>query len=384
MEALRTRLLRLRDRPLLVAAIIVAGYLAIKVPRLSDEPMEGPDMPVILGLLRADHSPAALSAGFTGPWMRSGDYYRPLITVLDWTDYRLWGEDPRGWRLTNAILIAATMLALAWLCREGLARPWAGPIAAALLPCYRVAGEATFWPAWRTDVVSGLFLCLATGAALSYLREGRADRLGLTLGMFVLALLAKEVAFIWPAFLAVAVLILGRRRRGLMLLAAVTGVAGLLWLLRTSLLGLPLLGAPVLIVDFSLERQLFQFAHLLFGPLLWDLTITLPLVMSTPDWWFTGPFWSALAADGAFLGVNLTALWMAPRLWGVLWAWRAIMYLPSMPFARIFLFYFYVPTLGTVLLYAVGLVSAVQLVQRHRRTHQKCGLDHMEVASHAR
>lgn len=384
MEALRARLLRLRDRPLLVAAFIVAGYLALTVPRLSDEPLEGPDMPVILDLLRADHSWAVLSAGFTGPWMRSGDYYRPLITVLDWTDYRLWGEDPRGWRLTNTVLIAATMLALAWLCREGLALPWAGPIAAALLPCYRLAGEATFWPAWRTDLLSGLFLCLATGAALSYLQGGQRARLALAVGMFVPALLAKEVAFIWPAFIAVAVLILGHRPRGLVLLATVTGAAGLIWLLRMRLLGQPLLGAPVMVVDFPLRLQLWQFAHLLFGPVAWDLTVTLPAIVSTPDWWFAAPLWSTLGADCAFVGVNLTAIRAAPRLWGVLWAWRAIMYLPSMPFARIFMFYIYVPTLGTVLLYAVGTLSAVQLAQRHLQRRRGARSQHTEVVSDAR
>lgn len=383
MERVRASILHLRNRPLLVAALITVGYLTLTVPRLSDEPMEGPDMPVILSLLRQDHSWAVLAAGFVGPWMRSGDYYRPLITVLDWLDYRLWGEVGRGWRLTNTVLIAATMLALAWLCREGLALPWAGPVAAALLPCYRVTAGATFYPAWRTDVLSGLFLCLATGASFSYLRDGRRARLALAAGLFVLALLAKEVAFIWPAFLAVAVLLLGDRRRGLALLATITGVGGLVWLLRIHLLGHPLLGAPTLIVDFPLRQQLRELGHLLFGPVSWDLVFALPTIVGTPDWWLAEPFWRVLAADLLFVVVNVSAAVAAPRLWGALWAWRAIMYLPSLPFARIFLFYVYVPTLGTVLLYAVGLVGAVRLAQRHRGRRQRDRGDHTEVAAYA-
>ncbi|MGD9495340.1 MAG: hypothetical protein AB7Y46_03415 [Armatimonadota bacterium] len=376
MDALTASLAFLGRRPLAVTALIVVIYLVVLVPRLSHESMDGYDMPVILDALIADHSLQALGSWFVGPWARSPDYYRPLVSLLDWVDFHVWGLAGWGWRLTNALLIAATMLALALLCRDGLELPSAGPVAAALLPLYDVAGGATFWPAWRTDVLCGLFLCLATGAALGYLREGRRRRAWLALGAFLLAMLSKEAAFIWPAFLAVSVLILGNHRRGLLLLVAVTGLGGAVWLLRIHFLGHPLLGAPILHLNLPLERQLWHFWHVLFGPLYYGISLVIPTMVGEPFWWLSNKFLGVLLSGIVFIVVNVAAGVGAPRLLGVLWAWRLIMYLPSMPFARIYLFYIYIPTLGTVLLYGVGIVCAARLVYR-------CYAHRQEVEPHA-
>jgi hypothetical protein len=51
----------------------------------------------------------------------------------------------------------------------------------------------------------------------------------------------------------------------------------------------------------------------------------------------------------------------------LLWPWRAITYIPSLPFARIFDFYYYIPVLGTALLYGVGAVELVRRIAPHLR-----------------
>jgi len=324
-------------------------------------------MYVILGTLRAGDSLGALWSWFTGPWVQSPDYYRPVISLLHWIDFQIWGSLGWGWRLTNALIIAATLPALTWLCAAGLRRPWAGPVAAFALPQLRAAEDMPLWPAWRTDAVCGFFLVLATGGALVYLREGRRRSLALTLVTLVLALMSKETAFIWPAFVAVLVLVAARNRRGLALLGSVFALTGAFWLMRVSLLGHPILGLLPQHVDFPVSMQLRDLLWTVTDPVYMNVTTTYPAVLSEA-WWIIPTFWWALISDLTFIGANVLVGITSLRLLGLLWAWRVITYLPSMPFVRLYDFYYYIPAIGTAVLYGVAASVALRMLAPRART----------------
>ncbi len=353
--------------PFLVAAIVALIWLAHRVPRLSADAMEGPDMPAILGALESDHSLGAVASWFAGPWVQCPNYYRPLTSLVHLMDFLVWGRDPWGWRLTNALIIAVTIPALVWLCSAGLGRPWAGVVAGAALLLQPLTRQMTVWPAWRTDAICGLFLCIATGAGLSWIREGHRAHLWLSLVALLLAILSKEPAFIWPAFAAVAALALGHHVRGGILVLSSAALAAAMWLLRIRCLGHPLMGAPIVHVQFTLSRQLWQLVMLLFYPVAWNLSFTYPAILGEAYSFMHGALYKALLTDLLVIAANVVLLLHLPRIWVVIWAWRLIMYLPSMPFANLYAFYRYIPTLGDALLYGVAVSAAAPWLGRFAR-----------------
>ncbi|GEM_PF-6032364 len=345
-----------------VTILFAAAWLAVAVPSLPSSPLIGPDMSVIIGNLRADHSAAAVWSWFSGHWAQGEEYYRPIPSVLHWADYMIWGAAPYGWRLTNALLLAATFPALTWLCARGFERPWAGPVTAMALLRFHPAEEMPIWPAWRTDLVCGLFLLLTTGAALEYIRDGAWKRLLLALGMLLLALMSKEVAIVWPAVAAIAVLLMGRNRHGLILLGSSFALTGAFWLLRVHLLGHPLLGQLPPQVNFPMETQLAFFYRTLVDPLYINFTVIYPSIAGEPGWWISALLWQAALEDTAFVAANVILAVGAPRLLAVLWAWRVITYLPAVPFVRLYPFYYYIPALGSALIYGLAAVCLVQML----------------------
>lgn len=345
-----------------ITILFTAAWLTLTIPSLPNSPLIGPDMYVIIGNLRADHSAAAVWSWFSGHWVQGAEYYRPIPSLLHWADYMIWGEAPYGWRLTNALLLAATFPALTWLCARGLQCPWAGPVAAVALIRFHPAVEMPIYPAWRTDLLCGLFLLLATAAALEYIRDGAWKRLWLALGMLLLALMSKEVAVVWPAVAAIAVLLMGRNRHGLILLGSSFALTGAFWLLRVHLLGHPLLGQLPPQVNFPMETQLAFFYRTLVDPLYINFTVTYPSIVGLPGWWVSALFWQTVLEDTAFVAANVILAVRAPRLLALLWAWRAITYLPAMPFVRLYPFYYYIPALGSALIYGLAAALLVQIL----------------------
>lgn len=348
--------LRLKlSNPWTIVLLLMAHYVASTVPSIWTGPLRDWDMPTILASLEEDHSLRAVASWFTGPWVQAEDYYRPLTSVVHWANFLLCGDSGFCWRLVNVLIVAATMPAIVWMFSAGLKRPWAGVITAALLPWFHPVASMVAYPAWRTDLLCGIFLMLATGAALCYLREGARRWLYLMLAMLLLAIGFKEVAFAWPAFLALACLFIRRDRRAAAAICSAFGLAALLWLLRVHFLGHPLLGAPIEHVNFSIERQLQVFGRMLFDPIYDNILLVYPSIMSSWAGLLMPRLYVAIAGDLLFVAVNLILLLRAPRILGVVWAWRVMLYLPSMPFANILPFYLYIPVLGTIMLYGLAL-----------------------------
>ncbi|MGI5816812.1 MAG: hypothetical protein ACOX9R_01810 [Armatimonadota bacterium] len=343
--------------------LVTLAWCAYMAPRLSGVSMGGPDMHVIVGNLRADHSLAAVWSWFTGPWVQGPEYYRPLSSLLHWMDFMLWGDEAPGWGLTNTLIVAASLIALTWLCAEGLRLPWAGPVAGIALLRLEPVEKMPLWPAWRTDALAGLFLLIATAAALSYLRGGSRGRLWLALAMLLLALMSKEVALAWPGVAAIIVLMMARNRRGLVLLGSVFVLTGVFWVMRASFLGQPLGPAVGAQAGFPVRMQLMALVRTMLDPVYIHARASYPMLLDDPSWWTVWGLRETIMQDAAFIAANVVVGVMAPRLLGLIWSWRLITYLPALPFARLWPFYYYVPSLGTALLYGVAAALAARALR---------------------
>lgn len=207
----------------------------------------------------------ALVRGFWRPPFRGEDYYRPLLDASFALDYLLWGTDAWGWHVTNLLLHLTTALLLAETVRELLRdttarQSWAPEAAGAIFALSPLAPESVAWISGRSDL-------LALGAMLAslwlYLRSG--ERRGVawlgSLGLFAVALTAKEVAVTLPAWVA-SLHLAGWRRDTRSLLRGVLPFAGILgayFLLRSWIFGRLFAVHPVVAITepgwFSLKAH---------------------------------------------------------------------------------------------------------------------------------
>ena len=134
-------------------------------------------------------------------------HYHPLTWLTLGLDYVLWGMNPSGYHLTNAVLHAAT----SWLvylvivellqlakCEEERtpALLFSAALGALLFAIHPLRVESVAWASERRDVLSGLFY---VGSALLYLR----GRLWASVGVFAAALLSKVMVASLPIVLLV-------------------------------------------------------------------------------------------------------------------------------------------------------------------------------------
>jgi len=137
--------------------------------------------------------------------------YVPVTWMTLGLDYTIWGMNPLGYHLTsvlfhtvNAVLfyflsLALLRLALRDRSKEIQARIPIGALFAALVfALHPLRAESVAWVTERRDVVSGMFFLLAI---LAYLR-GR-KYYWACFGLFILALLSKEIAVTLPVILLI-------------------------------------------------------------------------------------------------------------------------------------------------------------------------------------
>lgn len=119
--------------------------------------------------------------------------FRPIYMMSLWLDRALWGLSPAGFHLTNALLIAVCAALVVQVCRRYTGERALAGAAGLLFALHPYHVENAAWIGARGDPLAAVpFL-----AALLAYDRWRSRRTGipwLALGLFVVALLAKETA----------------------------------------------------------------------------------------------------------------------------------------------------------------------------------------------
>lgn len=162
------------------------------------------DRDVILGLSNIEHFDLVT---IFFPNSASGGYYRPLIGVFYLVDRFVWGLEPRILHFENIVFhlvnVVLFFLISTELMKKEVNKPRFLPLLAALFfAAHPIATESVNWISGRTDLLSGIFLLLATLILIRF-REQRFWYYWLAIYFCVLiGVLAKEtaIAFIFVAF----------------------------------------------------------------------------------------------------------------------------------------------------------------------------------------
>jgi hypothetical protein len=255
--------------------------------------------------------------GLARIWLepRSNPQYYPLVFTSFWAEYHLWGLNPVGYHVVNALLHGLAAVAL-WLLLKCLKVPGA-LLAAAVFALHPVHVESVAWVTERKNVLSGLFylgsaLCLVRFFGLEQEGAEQPHRFwwyGSGLLLFVCALLSKTVTCTLPAAM---VLLLwwkvGRVRRPEALALAPFFVLGLGFGLLTAWLEQHHVGALGSEWDLSfVERFLVAGRALWFyaGKLVWPAV----LIFNYPRWQIdAGAWWQYVYPVGVVLVVLV--LWV--------------------------------------------------------------------------
>jgi hypothetical protein len=320
--------------------------------------------------------PIDLGGAWWTPHGLSVEYFRPLVVLSFAVDALVYGVHAAGYHLTN-LAMHATATLLAWAIARRVLGPgvgaWATAAFFAIHPCHV---QAVGWISGRTDVLSAL---LYMAAFLFYLEGRRRPRAGaaragwgtLSLAVFLLALLAKEMAITFP------VIVLGHNllrpegdslARRLVFPAMASVAAGLYVGLRMTALGG--LHAPPTPFAFHLgDPDLFR--HLVSAPVLYLGALTL-FVPADPM--VTVPFWRAhpvllVMFAGVVLSTLRSVLRRVPNRNAAAWGlgWIGVTFLP-VALLTVGEHFLYLPSFGYCLLVGSQLPHlAAQIEVRARR-----------------
>ena len=271
--------------------------------------------------------------------------YWPLTSSTFWLEWRLWGDDPTGYHVTNLVLHAIEALML-WALLARLEVP-GSYLAALLFAVHPVNVESVAWIAQRKNLVALLFLLPALlfflkaedarPAGASVMASLRERRYLVALLLFVLALLGKGSVATFPAILLLIVwwrkgrVGWGDLARAAPFLVAAAGLAYVnVWFqthggaepIRVANTGQRLLGAGA-VPWFYLYKALWP-VQLSFVYPQWNIT------SADPRWWL--PATASVGVTALF--VLARGRWSRPFLFA--WAYFCLALVPVMGFTDVY------------------------------------------------
>lgn len=303
-------------------------------------------------------------------------HYHPLTWFTLSFDYALWGMNPAGYHLTNALLhsLGAALVFLLFRDWLGLVRKedsesiaWAAAIGALLFALHPLRVESVAWASERRDVLSGVFV---VATLLFYTRR----KTGWALILFAAALLSKIIAVTLPVVLLLMDVYPLRRKPSVRLLVEkwpfALLAAGAAWIA----LGRYDSGVSGSVADLDLYPGL-RAALSLFGLAFYVVKTVLPWNLAPQYVWATSPspFDAVLLSGAAFvIFVTGASLFLRKRLPALPVAWFAyiVTLLPVLSIVRLDRQQFvadhhsYLATLGLAAI-AAGLWSA--WIQQNRQ-----------------
>jgi Flp pilus assembly protein TadD len=301
-----------------------------------------------------------------------GAYYRPLFNVALIVNHRLFGLDPFGWHAVSLLLHLGVTAGVYVLGRRWGLATWAAAAAALVFAVHPTHVESVAWASGVPDPLAGALL---VGALLVYERyraEGgwRHWLLGASVALALLAMLTKETAIVFPAFVWVRELL--DRAEGeasppiarAVARAAAFGAAAAVYLgMRYAVLGFlgkvepKAAGVPGDHVLWTIPSVLVHYARTLAVPYPLSLTYDVTFVASPAD----VRFWASALALAALVAA---AVWLARRSTpaALSLCWLALFLLPVLNLkafnpdeSLVHDRYLYLPSIGFCLLAGMAL-----------------------------
>ena len=188
------------ERPWIVALLLGLVTLAVFLPVVRCGFVnwdDGPYVtrnPLVLDGLSAEGVRRACTEVVFGNWA-------PLTILSYQLDVSLFGRDPWGFHLTNAVLHAASTALLYLVLVRMTGAPGRSGFATLLFAVHPLRVESVAWIAERKDVASVLFLMLALVAYERYCRAPSAGRLAAVAAAMLGSLLCKPTLVTLPVLL---------------------------------------------------------------------------------------------------------------------------------------------------------------------------------------
>lgn len=277
-----------------------------------------------------------------------GGYYRPLVMLLYTLEYPLWGENPFGYHLVSILLHVLNVFLVYHLIHLFFRDRTLSFISALLFASHPLHTEAVSYLPSRGDLLVTAFSLLAFLTYLSSRRHFRA----LSLLFFLMALLCKEIAMVFPLLLFVHDLSLAQKR-SFRLSPLQIGH----WVLLFCYLFLRLWAFPFPLKAFSTEGTPLFLRILSIGELIFSYFLLLifpyPLHLERH-----APVQTRFLDMGTLLFVALLAgmVWLGKRCWRknrilfVMFSWFWIGLLPVLNVVPLFPsmaeHYLYFPSIG--------------------------------------
>ncbi|HZQ06959.1 MAG TPA: glycosyltransferase family 39 protein, partial [Anaerolineae bacterium] len=134
--------------------------------------------------------PQFFSTAFT--LQNYGSNYRPLISVIFYINYQLFGLNPFGYHLVSLLFQIANVLLIASIVRFVTQRDLPALFAGLVFATYPLYSESVLWIAAYPEMSAAFFLLAALRVWLGYLKTGKPSRYWGALALTLLALLSKE------------------------------------------------------------------------------------------------------------------------------------------------------------------------------------------------
>ncbi len=128
--------------------------------------------------------------------------YHPLTMLTLWLNYQMGGLNAKGFHLFNLLLhVANTYLVFRFIWLISDKKKVAAALVALFFAIHPMHVESVAWIAERKDVLYSFFLLLGLNSYLKYIAQNDYKALIVTFLYFVLSLLSKPSAIIFPALL---------------------------------------------------------------------------------------------------------------------------------------------------------------------------------------
>jgi protein O-mannosyl-transferase len=191
---------KLDRRTIAVSAVLFLGTLLVFSRAIGndfvnyDDPVYVTENPRVQAGLRPEGIRWALTTGAAANW-------HPLTWISHMVDWSVFEEDPHGHHAVSVVWHALNAILVFVLFRRLTNAFWLSAFSAALFAWHPLRVESVAWIAERKDLLSGFFGLFALWAYVVYAQQHRANWYWLSLGTFVLGLLAKPTLVTLPVIM---------------------------------------------------------------------------------------------------------------------------------------------------------------------------------------